>query len=129
MNYSPDDGWVSSEALFPIAVADHTNRMCAGCSIVVWRNCPPNRRVYAQHLIVVPGNELSGYRWFRLPIHTHIYPQRIVSEQAGEGLVVVAELHIAVIREDFALRAAQGAGEQDELFRVFDPSTVARQSH
>src|SRR5262245_19600112 len=120
MNGLSYDGRVAPETTAPVAVADDADRMRAGRPIILRRNRPPQRRVYAQHRIVTTCDELSIDRRFRLSIHTHGQTQRVVSQQAGERPVVIPELLEIAVRETVALRPAASAAERDESLRLFD---------
>src|SRR6266545_613622 len=126
MNGLADYAWVAPETPLPVAVTDDTNRVCAGLLIIFRRYRPPQRRVDTKHRIVVPGHELPTERRFWLPIHTHGQPQRVVSQDAGERLVLISESFVALVKEagvSPAIPAERCVREHDELLRVFDWQT------
>src|SRR5262245_13971271 len=120
MNSLADNARVAPETPLPITVADDANRMFARRSIIPRRNRPPQRRVDAQHLIIVSAHELPVNSRFRLTIHTHGQAQRMVSQHAGERPVVIPDLLVIAEREAVAVLARVGVTEQDESLRVFD---------
>src|SRR5262249_44447088 len=123
MNGLADNARVAPETPLPITVADDTNRMSSRRSIILRRNRPPQRRVDAQHLIIVPAHELPVNGRYRLTIHTHGQAQRMVSQHAGERPVVIPDLLVVAVRESVAVLARVGVTEQYELLWVFDRQT------
>src|SRR5262245_8001445 len=120
MNNPADYAWVATETPPPIAVADDADRMRPCHAIILRRNRPAQRRIYAQHLIIAPAHELPIERWFRLPIHTHGQSQRMVGKHAGEHPVVIPELLVSDVGEAVAASKAADVTEQDESLRIID---------
>src|SRR5215510_15951294 len=99
MNGLSYNGRIAREAPSPIAVADDANGRLAGRAVIVRDNRPPQRRMYAQHRVIIPAHELARHSRFRLTIHTHAQPQRMISKQAGEDFVLIADLPVSSKRK------------------------------
>ena len=56
----------------------------------------------------------------RLPVHTHRQPQRVIGQQAGKDLILIADLPLGLITEWGHGRAAIGMSEQYQLLRMLD---------
>src|SRR5262245_41839218 len=108
MNGLADNARGAPETPPPVAIADDANRMCARHAIILWRNRSPQRRIYAQSLIIAPAHELAVDCRFRLSIHAHGQPHRMVGQHAGERQVVIPELLVSDVGEaDAACEAAE----------------------
>src|SRR5262245_65113339 len=94
--------------------------MRAARSIIVPTNYPPQRRNYAQYREIAPSHNLSIDHWFRLPIYTHVQPQRIVSQHAGERPIAIPESFVPAVHEAVIVLVLPGVTEQDELLWIFD---------
>src|SRR5262245_53795456 len=120
MNGFSYHGWLATETPPPVAVADKADRMRAGRPIIIRRYRPPQRRVYTQNLIIAPGHELPIDRRFRLSIHIHGQPQRIVCQRSGESLIMIPESLVPTVTEAVVAPVLPVVTERDELLRLFD---------
>src|SRR5262249_15265662 len=111
MNCLSDGSRIACEAPAPIVMADYANGRLAGRAVIVWGDRPSQRRVYAQHRVIIPAHELSRHRRLRLSIHTHAQAQRVIGKQAREDFVLIADLPVSAIRECGNSLAAEGARE------------------
>src|SRR5262245_22410462 len=96
MDGLPNDSRVACEAPAPVFVTDDANGLGVE-SVIVRDNRPSQRGVHAKNRIIIPGDELAGYRWLRLPIHAHVQPKRAIGEGARENLILIAEAPVVLV--------------------------------
>ncbi len=93
---SADDRRIPREPPFPVAIAEHRDRMPVRHTVVVGSDRPPDRRIHAQQREIVAGHELTLDGRLRRPVDAHIDGSGRVARHARHGIVIPYEAVLTV---------------------------------